>query len=85
LGERCGQEDVRLLSGKMTRPAWRWPDALRQRSSTDLYGQKSRGQTGQNILSATYLIQLQGKQYVSVWPENRATAKLEYSMKGWHK
>ena len=41
-------------------------------------------ETGQNTLSATYLIQLQGKQYVSVWPENRATAKLEYPMKGWH-
>src|SRR5579871_4217821 len=41
--------------------------------------------TGQNTLSATYLIQLQGKQYVSVWPENRATAKLEYPMKGWKK
>ncbi len=40
--------------------------------------------TGQNILSATYLIQLQGKQYVSVWPEDRATAKLELPMKGWH-
>src|SRR5215813_5473531 len=25
-------------------------------------------QTGQNILAATYLIQLQGKDYVSVWP-----------------
>jgi branched-chain amino acid transport system substrate-binding protein len=41
--------------------------------------------TGQNTLSATYLIQLQGKQYVSVWPEERATAKLEWPMKGWHK
>jgi branched-chain amino acid transport system substrate-binding protein len=41
--------------------------------------------TGQNILSATYLIQLQGKQYVSVWPADRATAKLELPMKGWHK
>ena len=40
-------------------------------------------ETGQNTLSATYLIQLQGKQYVSVWPENRATAKLQYPMKGW--
>ncbi len=39
--------------------------------------------TGQNTLSATYLIQLQGKQYVSVWPENRATAKLDWPMKGW--
>jgi branched-chain amino acid transport system substrate-binding protein len=35
-------------------------------------------ETGQNTLSATYLIQLQGKQYVSVWPENRATAKFEF-------
>jgi branched-chain amino acid transport system substrate-binding protein len=41
--------------------------------------------TGQNILSATYLIQLQGKQYVSVWPEDRATAKLELPMEGWRK
>jgi branched-chain amino acid transport system substrate-binding protein len=41
--------------------------------------------TGQNILSATYLIQLQGKQYVSVWPQDRATAKLELPMKGWRK
>jgi branched-chain amino acid transport system substrate-binding protein len=41
--------------------------------------------TGQNILSSTYLIQLQGKEYVSVWPEDRATNKLEYPMKGWHK
>ena len=41
--------------------------------------------TGQNILSATYLIQLQGMQYVSVWPQDRATAKLELPMKGWHK
>ncbi len=39
--------------------------------------------TGQNILSSTYLIQLQGKDYVSVWPENRANAKLEWPMKGW--
>jgi branched-chain amino acid transport system substrate-binding protein len=40
--------------------------------------------TGQNILSATYLIQLQGDHYVSVWPADRATGKLELPMKGWH-
>jgi branched-chain amino acid transport system substrate-binding protein len=40
-------------------------------------------ETGQNTLSATYLIQLQGKEYKSVWPEGRATAKLEWPMKGW--
>ena len=39
--------------------------------------------TGQNTLSATYLIQLQGKEYVSVWPANRATATLQWPMKGW--
>src|SRR6202051_2603313 len=42
-------------------------------------------ETGQNTLSATYLIQLQGKEYVSVWPESRATAKLQWPMKGWGK
>jgi len=41
--------------------------------------------TGQNTLSATYLIQLQGKEYKSVWPESRATAKLIYPMTGWKK
>src|SRR2546428_301065 len=42
-------------------------------------------ETGQNTLPATYLIQLQGKAYKSVWPENRATAKLEWPMAGWRK
>ena len=42
-------------------------------------------ETGQNVLAATYLIQLRGKEYVSVWPENLATHKLELPMKGWHK
>jgi len=36
-------------------------------------------------LSATYLIQLHGKIYESVWPESRATAKFEWPMKGWRK
>src|ERR1700691_1936068 len=39
--------------------------------------------TGQNTLAATYLVQLKGKEYVSVWPEDRANAKLELPMKGW--
>ena len=41
--------------------------------------------TGQNTLSATYLIQLHGKEYKSVWPSERATAQLEWPMKGWKK
>ena len=40
--------------------------------------------TGQNILASTYLVQLKGKEYVSVWPADRATAALELPMKGWH-
>jgi branched-chain amino acid transport system substrate-binding protein len=32
--------------------------------------------TGQNTLGATYLTQLQGKQYVTVWPAERAAGKL---------
>jgi branched-chain amino acid transport system substrate-binding protein len=39
--------------------------------------------TGQNSLASTFLIQLKGKQYVSVWPENLATDKLELPAKGW--
>ncbi len=38
--------------------------------------------TGQNILAATYLIQLHGKQYDLVWPESAATAKLQWPMSG---
>jgi branched-chain amino acid transport system substrate-binding protein len=39
--------------------------------------------TGQNILASTFLIQLKGKEYVSVWPADRATSKIELPMKGW--
>ena len=39
--------------------------------------------TGQNTLAATYLIQLQGDQYVAVWPAKSATAKLQIPYKGW--
>jgi branched-chain amino acid transport system substrate-binding protein len=39
--------------------------------------------TGQNILASTYLIQLHGKQYELVWPQQAAQTKLEWPMKGW--
>ena len=39
--------------------------------------------TGQNILAATYLIQLQGADYVAVWPDSVARGKLDWPMKGW--
>lgn len=42
-------------------------------------------ETGQNILSATYLIQLQGKTYKSVWPRQRATSTLTFPMTGWNR
>jgi len=40
-------------------------------------------ETGQNILSATYLIQLQGKAYKSVWPRQRASSTLTFPITGW--
>ena len=39
--------------------------------------------TGQNVLASTYLIQLQGKAYQLIWPQNVAAAKLEWPMQGW--
>ena len=38
---------------------------------------------GQNTLGSTYLTQLQGKQYVPVWPPDRAAGKLALPFKGW--
>jgi branched-chain amino acid transport system substrate-binding protein len=38
---------------------------------------------GQNTLAASYLIQLQGNEYRSVWPEKNATTKLQLPYKGW--
>jgi branched-chain amino acid transport system substrate-binding protein len=38
---------------------------------------------GQNILAASYLIQLQGNEYKSVWPDAKAVAKLQLPYKGW--
>ena len=40
-------------------------------------------ETGQNIEAATYLIQLQGKRYVAIWPDKAAAAPLQWPMKGW--
>ena len=39
--------------------------------------------TGQNVEAATYLTQLQGKDYKAIWPEGRATAALRWPMTGW--
>ena len=42
-------------------------------------------ETGQNTLSATYLIQLHAKDYKAVWPAERATVPLIWPMTGWRK
>jgi branched-chain amino acid transport system substrate-binding protein len=39
--------------------------------------------TGQNVESATYLTQLQGDEFATVWPEASATAKITWPMTGW--
>jgi branched-chain amino acid transport system substrate-binding protein len=41
-------------------------------------------QTGQNVESATYLTQLQGRDYVTTWPVAPGTARQIWPMKGWN-
>ncbi|MDR3537365.1 MAG: ABC transporter substrate-binding protein [Acetobacteraceae bacterium] len=41
-------------------------------------------ETGQNVESAIYLTQLQGKDYVTIWPDDAAVAKTGWPMTGWH-
>ena len=38
---------------------------------------------GQNIEGATYLTQLQGKDYVTIWPDDTAVSKVAWPMTGW--
>jgi branched-chain amino acid transport system substrate-binding protein len=40
-------------------------------------------ETGQNVESATYLTQLQGKDYATIWPDDSAAAKVGWPMTGW--
>lgn len=70
------------------------PEAIRKAlAATDLKpGQLMMGfkgvkfdSTGQNELAATYLIQLQGEEYVAVWPLDKATAELQWPYKAWTK
>ena len=59
----------------------------RRCSRPNLRNDRYRGvkydETGQNVLASTYIIQLKGKDYVLVWPEQAAAAKLDWPMKGW--
>jgi len=68
------------------------PDAIREAlAATDMpanelmigYKGVKFNQQGQNVLAYSLMIQLQGKDYVPVWPLNAATAKLELPFKGW--
>jgi branched-chain amino acid transport system substrate-binding protein len=40
-------------------------------------------ETGQNTLASTYLIQLKGTHYQLVWPDQAATAALDWPMASW--
>jgi branched-chain amino acid transport system substrate-binding protein len=81
-----------VLADAINRAGSTKPDAIQQAlRQTDLKPEQLmmgyRGvkfdPTGQNALAATYLIQLQGTNYVVVWPDKSATAKLIYPFKGW--
>jgi branched-chain amino acid transport system substrate-binding protein len=82
-----------VLAGAINRAGSTAPDKIQAAlKATDLkadrlmigYNGVKFDDTGQNTLPATFLIQLQGKQYVSIWPANRATGSLQWPMKGWH-
>ena len=81
-----------VLADAINRAGSTKPDAIQQAlRQTDLKPEQLmmgyRGvkfdATGQNVLAATYLIQLQGTSYLVVWPDKSATAKLIYPFKGW--
>jgi branched-chain amino acid transport system substrate-binding protein len=81
-----------VLADAINRAGSTKPDAIQQAlQQTDLKPEQLmmgyRGVkfdvTGQNVLAATYLIQLQGANYVVIWPDSSATAKLIYPFKGW--
>ena len=81
-----------VLADAINRAGSGKPDAIRDAlKATDLkpeqlmmgYKGVKFDDTGQNVLAATYLIQLQGDQYVAVWPAQSATAKLQIPYKGW--
>jgi branched-chain amino acid transport system substrate-binding protein len=39
--------------------------------------------TGMNTLASTYVNQLVGKEYVTIWPESAAHGSLMWPFKGW--
>ena len=43
------------------------------------------GPDGQNTLAATLLVQLRDRKYLPVWPDDRATTKVQLPFEGWRK
>lgn len=83
-----------VLADAINRAGSTNPDAIRKAlAATDLkpdqlmmgYKGVKFDSTGQNELAATYLIQLQGRHFVAVWPPDRAQAKLQWPYKAWMK
>ena len=81
-----------VLADAINRAGSTKPDAIQKAlRETDLKpGQLMMGYkgvkfdaTGQNTLAATYLIQLIGKEYIAVWPQDKAQHPLVYPFKGW--
>ncbi len=82
-----------VLADAINRAGSTAPEAIQKALQTDrsqarpahdgLSAASSSTRPGRTPAAATYLIQLQGKDYVAVWPEKSATAKLIDPFKGW--
>ncbi|HKI97222.1 MAG TPA: ABC transporter substrate-binding protein [bacterium] len=88
---RC-MEAFFVMADAINRAGSTNPDAIRKalvetnmNSSQVMTGYKGVkfDSSGQNELAATYLIQLQGSDYVTVWPTDRALAPVIWPYKGW--
>ena len=75
--DRAGSADPEKIREALTKTDLK-PDQLMM----GYQGIKFDG-TGQNILAATYLIQLHGNRYELVWPEQAAASQLQFPMGGW--
>jgi branched-chain amino acid transport system substrate-binding protein len=74
---RAGAADPKKIQAALA--ATNWP----QSAVFIGYGGVKFDDTGQNVLGATYLTQLQGKDYTTVWPEAPSNVKLAWPMSGW--
>src|SRR6202011_850754 len=82
-----------IAQGAINRSAWdvgkpgsvtaKINELFKAKTGYELDDTSGRTMQGMFVLAATYLIQLQGEQYVAVWPAKSATAKLQIPYKGW--